>query len=248
MLSEWIAAGAVPPEAGDERLERLEILPEQVTLAADAAQPLLVRAHYAGGRVEDVTHWAKFTSANEAVVTVDDQGVARIVGPGEGAVTAWFSSQIVIARLTVPWTPQEPPIDFAAADRRNFIDDLTLRQLQRLNLQPAERCSDSVFVRRAFLDTIGTLPTAAEVREFLADHAIDKRDRLIDQLLHRTEFVDYWTYLWSDLLLISSTELPPEAVRAYSDWTRTQVAENVPWDQFVTRLVTAAGRPPPDQL
>ena len=241
VVAEWIAAGATAPGPEDERLERLEILPEQVTLAANAAQPLLVRAHYAGGRVEDVTHWAKFTSANEAVVTVDEQGVARIVGPGEGAVTAWFSSQIVIARITVPWTHQLPPVDFSAADRRNFIDDLTLKQLKRLNLQPAERCTDSVFLRRAFLDTIGTLPTAAEVRDFLADQSVDKRDRVIDQLLHRTEFVDYWTCLWSDLLLISSTELSPEAVRAYYDWTRTQVAENVPWDQFATRLVTAAG-------
>ncbi len=241
VLASWIAAGAKPPAESDAALNRLEILPERATLQRGSSQPLLVRAHYSDGRVEDVTSWVKFSSSSEAVATVSDQGTVEVVGPGEGAVTAWFSSQIVIARLTVPYDQTVEPTVYTLTGRRNFIDDLVLKQLRRLNLQPAERCSDDVFIRRAFLDTIGTLPTAAEVRGFLTDTQADKRDRLIDSLLARPEFTDYWTYQWSDLLLINGTEIRPDAVKSYYKWIRDHVQANTPWDQFVRELVTASG-------
>jgi hypothetical protein len=241
VMAEWIAAGASAPSETDARLVRLAILPERATLKTGMAQPLLVQAYYSDGRVEDVTRLAKFSSANEAVSGVDENGVVNVIGPGEGAITAWFSSQIVIARVTVPFEHSIDSAEFTAAARRNFIDDLVLQQLQRLNLKPSPRSSDEVFVRRIFLDTIGTLPTAGEVRDFLADAAPDKRDRLIETLLARPEYVDYWTYRWSDLLLLNGTALRPEAINAYYKWVHDQVAANTPWDQFVRELVTARG-------
>lgn len=241
VLSEWIAAGASPPSENDARLQTLEILPEQVSLTAEQQQPLLVRAHYSDGRIEDVTHLAKYTSSNEAVATVDEHGMVKVVGSGEGAVTAWFSSQIVIARVTVPFPQTIEASEFVSAPRRNFIDDLVLNQLQRLNLKPSPRCSDDVFIRRAYLDTIGTLPTSTEVRAFVADQSADKRDRLIESLLARPEFVDYWTYRWSDLLLLNGTELRPDAIAAYYSWIRGHIEKNTPWDQMVRELVTSRG-------
>ena len=241
VVSEWIAGGAAEPQDNDAQVERLEILPGQVTLEKGKIQPLLVLAHYSNGLVEDVTDWAKFTSANEAVATVDEDGNAQVIGPGEGAITAWFSSQIVIARLTVPFEQTLDPSEFLHAARRNYIDDLVMNQLRRLNLKPSARSSDQVFIRRVFLDTIGTLPTATETREFLADKTNDKRDRIIENLLQRPEFVDYWTYHWSDLLLINGTELRPDAVKAYYKWIRGHVEKNTPWDQFVHELVSARG-------
>jgi len=241
ILSEWIAAGAPGPSDSDDLLQRLEVIPDRVLAAVGSTQPLLVRAHYSSGRSEDVTHLAKFSASTEAVASVDEHGTVTVTGSGEGAVTAWFSSQIVIAGITVPWPNSIPAEVYTAAPRRNFIDGITLDQLQQLQLKPAPRCSDEVFIRRAFLDTIGTLPTADEVRGFLAESAPDKRDRLIESLLARPEFVDYWTYRWSDLLLLNGNELRPDAIAAWYRWIRQQVATDAPWDRFVRELVTSKG-------
>jgi hypothetical protein len=241
ILAEWIAEGSPGPLADEPALQKLEVIPERVILRKGQQQPLLVRAHYADGHIEDVTQFARFTSAAEAVATVDDNGIVQVAGSGEGAVTAWFSSRIVIAGVTVPFTNTIPPEVYTAAPQRNLIDQHVLPQLQRLNLAPSPRCSDEVFVRRAFLDTIGTLPTADEVRSFLGSTDPSKRDQLIESLLLRPEFVDYWTYRWSDLLLLNGTELRPEAIQAWYKWIHDRVSSNLPWDQFVREIVTSKG-------
>jgi hypothetical protein len=130
---------------------------------------------------------------------------------------------------------------FAHAERRNFIDDLVLEKLQSLNLPPSPRCTDEEFIRRAFLDTIGVLPAAQEVRDFLKETTPDKRDALIEKLLKRPEFVDYWSYKWSDLLLVNSDKLSRPAMFAFYNWIRHQVSINTPWNQFVREILTARG-------
>ncbi len=241
VLAEWIANGAKPPAEKDASLERLEILPALSVLAPNAQQQVLVRAFYSDGRVEDVTQWTKFASANETVLKVDHRGQLNVMGFGEGAVTAWFSQKIAIARVSVPYENDLSPDLFAKAPRKNFLDDLVLEQLQRLNLCPSPKATDQQFLRRVYIDTIGTLPTAEETRKFLTDTAGDKRDRLIEHLLGRPEFVDYWTYKWSDVMLINGRRLRPKAVKAYYQWIHGHVAANTPWDQFVREIVTAQG-------
>jgi hypothetical protein len=156
-------------------------------------------------------------------------------------VTAWFSSQIALARVVVPFPHEIPPAVFAENPRANLIDDLVLEQLQKLHLRPSPPCDDATFIRRAFLDTIGRLPTPEEVRDYLGDASGTKRERLVDQLLARPEFVDYWTYKWSDVLLVSGSKLRPDAVNAYYQWIRDRVAKNTPWDRLVREVVTARG-------
>ena len=241
VLSEWIAAGATAPAEDDARLDRLEILPERTVLKPGDRQQLLIRAHYDDGHVEDVTQWGKFTSANEAVATVDDTGMVTVVGYGEGAISTWFSSRIVMARVTVPFENDVPAQLYVDSKRTNFIDELVLKQLKRLNLPPSKPATDAEFLRRAFVDAIGTLPTIEETKAFLDDKSDDKRNKLIDKLLSRSEFVDYWTYQWSDVLLINGTRLRPEAVAAYYKWVRGHVEANTPWDAFVRELLTAQG-------
>lgn len=240
-LSQWIAAGAPAPTADDARLKRLEVLPQRALLKPGDEYPLLVLAHFTDGRVEDVTDWIRFSATNEAVAKVDPQGKVTIVGYGEGAVTAWYLSRIVIANITVPYPNKIDPAVLAASPRRNFIDDLAIQKLGELRLPPSPRCSDEEFLRRASIDTIGTLPTVAEARAFLADKSPDKRDKLIDSLLTRREFVDYWTYKWSDMMLISGRRMRPPAVKAFYDWIRKNVEKNVPWDEMVCQVVTAQG-------
>jgi hypothetical protein len=241
ILSEWIAAGAPGPKPDDARIVRIEILPPHSILKPGATQQLTVKAYFSDGRAQDVTRWAKYTSANETVSQIDDHGTAKIVGFGEGAVTAWYLSRIDIASVTVPYTNKVSAKTFAQAKRRNFIDDLVLEKLQSLNLPISPRCSDSEFIRRAFLDTTGILPSSDEVRRFLADKSLKKRDKLIESLLNRPEFVDYWTYRWSDLLLVSSKQLKSAGMWSYYNWIRHKVAANTPWDAFARELVTAQG-------
>ncbi|MSU28203.1 MAG: DUF1553 domain-containing protein [Pedosphaera sp.] len=241
ILSEWIANGTPAPQPGDARITKIEVLPEQVTLKPGVPQQLLVRATFSNGESRDVTRYAKFTSANNAVCVVSDDGLVTVMGRGEGAISAWFLSRLALATVTVPFDNKLASATFTKAPKRNFIDELVNEKLKALNVPPSPRCSDSEFIRRAFLDTIGTLPSAAEVRAFLADTSPKKRDELIERLLARPEFVDYWSYKWSDLLLVNGAKLPQPAMWSYYQWIRGHVEANTPWDEFVRQLVTAKG-------
>lgn len=243
-LASWIAAGAPGPQESDARLVQLEVLPAHARLQPGATQALQVQARFSDGRVENVTRWAKYSSANESVANVGDSGEVKVVGFGEAGVTAWYLSQIAVAFVTSPYTNSLPDDFFAPLPRRNFIDEQVNAKLQELNLPPSPPASDAQFLRRAYLDTLGVLPTSKEVREFLspsADSSPVRRDAVIEQLLSRPEWVDYWAYKWSDLLLVNSRKLSPPAARAYAAWIRQQVEANRPWDEMVRDLLTSRG-------
>lgn len=144
------------------------------------------------------------------------------------------------ASLSPVYERPEPPV---AAGQ---IDQLVFARLASLQLQPV-LCSDSVFVRRVFLDVLGKLPSAQEAREFIRDPDPDnhhKRQVLIDRLLARPEFADYWAMKWGDVLRIKAefpVNLWPNAAQAYHRWVRQSVAENKPYDQFARELLTSSG-------
>jgi hypothetical protein len=241
IVSQWIAAGAPAPSDEDPLIESIEVFPAEVTLRPGDQQRVVVRAKYSDGTTRDVTQWSKFAATNEAVATVEEGGRLKVVGYGGGAITAWYSSKIANVRVISPYKEKVSDEVFAKAERKNFIDELNLKQLQLLNLPPSPVADDATFVRRVYLDTIGKLPTAEEARAFLADPAPDRRDRLIDSLVARSEFVDYWAYQWSDVLLVNGTMLRPQAVKAFYGWIRKQVEENTPWDEFARQIVVAQG-------
>lgn len=241
ILAEWIANGSAPPSDEEAAIERIEVYPELSVLKKGSKQRFIVTAFYNDGSFLDVTDWAKFTSADETVAMVDDNGFAEIIGHGEGAVTALFSSKVAIARVRSPFANTIPAEIFTEAPRANFIDELVLAQLEQLSLQPSGRSSDGDFIRRAYLDTIGVLPTVEETRAFLANPAPDKRKGLIAELLGREEFVDYWSYRWSDIFLVNGQTLRPDAVKAYYEWIRKGVTANLPWDEMARQIVTAKG-------
>jgi hypothetical protein len=241
VVSQWIAAGAPAPSSQDAILERLEVAPAQSRLAPGDRQRLLVTAFYTDGRREDVTAWAKFSSSDQTVAQVDEHGVVTVDGHGEGAIVVWFSSQIVLARVVSPFAQEVAELDWSEFVPANFIDERALDKWKQLNLQPSIRCTDVEFVRRVYLDTIGRLPAPEDVRSFVRDTRPDKRVRLIDQLLARDEYVDFWTHKFSDLLLINGRRLRPDAVKAYYRWIRGHVARNTRWDDLVREIVTASG-------
>ena len=140
--------------------------------------------------------------------------------------------------FVAPFELAGPPVS------QGKIDDLVFAQWKRLGIHPANPCSDEVFLRRVYLDVIGTLPTPDEAAHFLADQSPGKRAALIDQLLARDEFADYRAMKWGDLLRVKS-EFPinlwPDAVQGYYRWIHTSLKENVPYDQFVRAMLTSSG-------
>ena len=242
VLSDWIAQGAAGPRAADPVIMDITVSPP-LTLREKAGETfnLSVTANYSDGSSTDVTRWAKYETTNGGVARVDDRGGVTITGPGEAAITIWYSSKVGFGRVAVPFTTVVDPAELAALPTTNYIDEHVFQKLRQLNIQPSALCSDEVFIRRLYLTTMGVLPTFPELNAFLEDEREDKRSVLVDTVLQRSEFVDYWAYKWSDLLLVSSETLRPAAVKAYYNWIRDGVAGNTPWDVLVRELVTARG-------
>ena len=243
VLADWIAAGAPGPRQEDPRIQRLELLPAVAVLKPKDTLQILVRAWFSDGHSEDVTRWAKFNSSEDLVATVNADGKATVAGYGESAITVWYSNLVAANRLAVPH--EDRPVASGEwrerSARSSFIDDRVLKKLESLRIPPSPLCTDSEFLRRAYLDAAGILPTPEERAKFLADNSPDKRTKMIDALLERPEFVDYWAYKWSDLLLITTRRLPQPAVWSFYQFVRQSVADNKPWDRFARDILTASG-------
>jgi hypothetical protein len=244
LLLDWIRAGAPGPRKDEPDAKRVYAEPAQRTLKPGQEQQLTVFAEYADGRKRDVTWLARFDSNDAGVAAVDALGRVVVKRPGETAVRASFMGQVAVVIVTAPFDQKASPD--ASRARDNFIDDHVLAKLAALNVEPSALSDDAEFYRRAFLDTIGTLPTPAEVRAFLADTRADKRARLIDALLERPEFVDAWALFLGDLFQNRKERdhdvRGTKGVRAFHDWLRKQVAANRPWDELARDVLTATGR------
>jgi hypothetical protein len=241
LIKEWIEAGAPGPKDTDTRLARIEVFPKAALLRPKDKLRVIARAVYDDGTTADVTRWARFGSSEELVAGVSEDGLVTVNGHGEAAITVNFGTKVATVTVTSPFANEVTAATFASSPRNNFVDEHVLKKLELLRLPPSEQCSDTEFVRRAYLDTCGILPPVEEAKAFLADTDPKKRAKLIDKLLERPEFVDYWAYRWSDLLLVSSRKLPQSAMWAFYRKIRQSVADNQPWDQFARDILTSSG-------
>jgi hypothetical protein len=241
ILAEWIAAGAPAPRQDDPHITRLEVFPPEAVLKPKDTLQVVVRASYSDGTSRDVTHWAKFNSSEDLVASVDQEGMVKVGGHGEAAITVWYSNLVAANRIVSPLPNDLDGKVFTSAARNNFIDDLVLKKLEALRIPPSPLCSDHEFIRRAFLDAMGVLPTPQEVQKFITDKSPDKRAKLIDAILERPEFVDYWAHKWSDLMLVSTRKLSQPGVWSFYQFIRRSVADNKPWDRFAREVLTAQG-------
>lgn len=241
LLLQWITAGATAPTADEPELVRLEVFPRAALLKPRDTMRVVVRAVYANGAVEDVTRWAKFVSSEEQVATVSEEGAITVAGYGEAAVSVLFGSKVAGLSVTAPYAAPVDAAAFAPPAGGNFVDSLVLKKLQLLRIPPNGPCTDAEFVRRVYLDVCGVLPRPEETTAFLSDADPKKREKLIDRLLERPDYVDYWTMKWSDLLLVSSRRLPQPAMWAFYRSVRQSVADNQPWDRFARDILTASG-------
>jgi hypothetical protein len=239
-LRGWIAAGAPFGAADEPGVVAVRIEPHDRTLEVRSQQRLRVVATYADGREADVTAHARFQSNSEAVAMVGPNGLVRAGDvPGQAAIMASFMNAVDTFRAIVPRHGRIDP--YPALPENNFIDTLVFRELRRLNILPSEPAGDAEYLRRAYLDVIGTLPTAAEARQFLADPGPTKRARLVDELLQRPEFADLWALRWADLLRVDRAALGPKRAYAYYKWIRDGFAAGRPYDQLARELLTAEG-------
>jgi len=250
-LRAWIIAGSQRSVPGTPKLVRVTVEPSDRILAlsrpgdangAKETVPLRVAAHYADGSTRDVTRLAQFQSNESSIASVNDAGVVSAgVVVGEAAVMARYGGLIAVCSVAVPLPGAVDPELYRKLPRHNFVDDLTWVKLERLGLLPSQPAADHTFLRRAYLDVIGRIPTPDESREFLADTSADKRDRLIDALLERPEFADHWANKWADLLRPNPYHVGIKTTLSYDNWIRSAFRENMPFDRFVRELIAAKG-------
>jgi hypothetical protein len=240
-LRAWIASGLPVGDPSAPRLTAIRVEPGPRVMAMRSAQQLRVIGRWADGREADVTAHARFQSNNDALATVDEHGrVTAGEAPGLVAVMASYMGAVDTFRAFVP-QPAGAGSDAPDPPAANFIDPTVYKQLRRLNIRPGGPADDAEFLRRVSLDIIGTAPTADEARAFLADKSPGKRAALVDRLLARPEFADYWGLKWADVLRIDRAVLGHRPAYAFHKWVRDSLAEGKPLDRFARELIMADG-------
>jgi hypothetical protein len=248
ILERWLASGAPPPSATAPLVTKLQVVPDRRVGAVGFTQQLRVVASYTDGKQRDVTAWAKFDSTDESVLQVGADGLVRTVGRGQGAAMVRFEGQAELATMVVPYADK---VDLAGWVNNNFIDRLAAAKFQQIGITPSPLCEDATFLRRAFLDVTGSLPTVEQAAAFLDSRDPDKRKKLIDRLLgltgdpaqdiHNNEYAAYWSLKWSDLIRSNSAAIGEQGMWALHNWIKESFRENKPFDKFVRELITAKG-------
>jgi hypothetical protein len=240
MINAWLSEGLQDDAPTLPALKKIEVLPGNRVLNAPARwQQLAVVAHFADGSVRDVTRLTVFSSSDAAIADVTMSGLVEFKQSGEAAILCRYLDEMVAVRLTY----LEPKDGFAWSNppESNYIDKHVFAKLKMLSIAPSDVCTDSEFIRRASLDLCGLLPTVEETKAFLADKSADKRTKLIDKLLNRDEYADFWTLKWSDVFRSSRKTIQVKGVHTFQQWMRTQIAENMPFDVVAREIITANG-------
>jgi hypothetical protein len=248
MLAAWQANGAPGPNAKAPQVTALRVLPRRRAGAVGFSQQLQVVATFDDGKSRDVTAWAKFKSMDEGVLGVSPLGLVQTLGRGQGTALVRFEDHAEIATFVVPYADA---VDLAAWTDRNFIDRFAAAKFREVGISLSPLCDDATFLRRVFLDVLGTLPTPQQAAAFLDAKDPDKRDRLIDALLgltgdpardvHNNAYAAWWTLKWADLVRSNSAALGEQGMWALHNWMTASFRDNKPFDRLVRELITARG-------
>jgi hypothetical protein len=244
LIARWIAGGMPVGKATDPTVDRIEVYPDVRVMPRGTTQQILVTAHYTDGHTEDVTRWAQYQSNDADVAAVAEGGrVETRELSGQAAVMARYQGQVAVFRATVPLG--KPIAQYPDFPTDNVIDAAALRQWKALGIIPSEPCTDAEFIRRATLDITGTLPTAEEVRAFVAETGPRKRADLVDRLLARPEYAAFFAIKWADVLRNKreGSAMAQRGTFSFYDWIRENLARNTPYDQFVRAILAASGTP-----
>lgn len=242
MLSRWIANGTPRTPAGVPTLEKISVDPPELSMRFRQEHRLIVTATFSDGSKQDVTHLSNFQSNDSVFANIDTTGKIRS-GPiaGEAALMARYMEKFAVCNVLIPRPANIPSEYYSSLPKDNFIDGHVWAKLQRLGLKPSEVTDEATFHRRVYLDIIGRLPTSIETQAYLADKSPDKKTALIDQLLQRPEYADWWANKWADLLRPNPYHVGIKAVFNLDSWLREAFRENKPYDEFVREILTAKG-------
>ena len=239
ILARWIREGCRDDVESAPKLTRIEVAPRQQVLTEPKREvQLKAKAFFSDGTARDITSMAVYEPANN-LVKVSHDGLVQSDGNGETTVLVRFLGEQLPVRLA--FIPARPNFKWSAPRENNYIDQHVFAKLRSLRVNPSEVCSDTVFLRRAYLDLIGLLPTMDEARAFTADARKDKRARLIDELLQRPEFGDFWALKWGDLFRNEEKTIDRKGVQAFHGWIAQSIRDNQPVDQFVREIIAARG-------
>ena len=221
-------------------LAALEVYPPLATMPVAGSRRLLVTARFSDGHTEDFTNQLLFSSNNGEVATVSADGVVSGKALGETAILIRAAGQVASVGVGVigPVIAQYPVVA-----RGNFVDDSILAKLRKFQIVPSAIAGDAEFLRRVCLDLTGTLPPPERVREFVALRDPGKREKVVDALIGSPEFVDYWTFRFSDIFRVAifANGLTPKFSQKYWEWIRENVATNRPYDEVARERLSAQG-------
>ena len=239
-MKAWLSQGLQDDPATLPSVKAVHVLPgSRVAKAPARFQQLAVVVTYSDGSVRDMTRLTNFSSSDAAVADVTGTGLVEFNQSGEVAILCRYLDVMETVRLTY----LQPRAGFAwtTPPETNYIDKLAFAKLKMLSIPPSGLCTDQEFIRRAFLDLCGILPRPEEVKAFLADVHKDRRARLIDALLERKEYADFWTLKWSDVLRSNRKTIQLKGVHVFQEWLHERVSRNVGFDALVRELLTANG-------
>ena len=236
----WIGEGLQLDAANVPELVKIEVFPsKRVFRPAGSQQQLIVTGTFSDGSMRDITPLTVFSSSNEQVASVNESGLVSKGGRGETAVLARFLDKMATSQIT--FLEDVPGFAWNNPAEHNFVDNLVFEKLKQLQILPSDLCSDEEFLRRAYLDVTGRLPTIEETNAYLANSAPDKRNQLIDQLVESDDFADFWTLKWSDILRSNSKKITAVGTQKFRRWVYDSIRTDKPFDQFARELLTASG-------
>jgi Protein of unknown function (DUF1553)/Protein of unknown function (DUF1549) len=240
----WIRNGMPRTPADAPKIMRVVTAPASRSLAPLENFPLHVIAEYSDGRRRDVTEATAFQSNDRTIASIAASGDGVVQAgpiPGEAAIMARYMNHIAVCSVTIPLPGTVPDSVYEALPRISSIDEFVWKKLKLLGMLPSTPTNDATFHRRAFLRVIGRLPSVEETQNYLADQSLDKRTTLIDRLLERPEYADFWANKWADLLRPNPYRAGIKSVWNIDAWLRDAFRRNLPYDQFVRELITAQG-------
>lgn len=247
-LRQWIATGLNPPTGKEPKVASMRVEPLERVGKPGLKQQLRVIVTYADGATRDVTALAKYDSMDEMVATVTGDGYVTAIGRGQAPIMIRYEGQAQAAMVTIPYADT---IDLKQWQPQNFIDELAADKFREVGIEPSPLCDDATFVRRAYLDAVGTLPTTEETQAFIDSKNSNKRAELIDALLgltgdpakdvHNNEYAAFWSVKWADLIRSSSASVGEQGMWNMHNWLQESFRNNKRYDVFVRELIMAKG-------
>ena len=236
----WIAAGARDDGDAVPKLAKLTVTPERAIVPHEVDRVAIqATAIFTDGTRRDVTRLCAIDLNTVGTARVTDAGVVERQRPGEVVALVRYLGTTV--PVSIAFVPDRPVADLSAFDTSHPIDKLAAAKWAELRLVPAPRASDSLFLRRATLDATGILPSADEARVFLADTRPDKRARLVDDLLTRPAYANYWAQKWADLLRVEERSLDKKGVQVFHRWLLNAVAADKPLTELAAEVLAGRG-------